>query len=116
MANFDFTAHEIDEGPPVYNTVITKMEGLRRKARVKSSEPDRTFKLKFNGQTDTEKNAIKAHYDSQYGDGDPFYWTTVPSDIDSGTNIYVRYKSISFDKIMNNIHEISIEFQEEIIP
>ena len=117
MADFTFTPHKVQPGVPVYNNILTKMEGMRKKGRNKSSEPDIDFTLTFDGQTDAEMKAIFSHYDGQYGgDGDPFYWTTVPDYIDSGTNIYSRYKSIEREHIFNNCWVVTVVLQKEIIP
>lgn len=115
MADFNFSPHESKSGTPKFNTIITKMEGMKKKSRVKSDDPERTWIIKFNGYSDSEHQSILDHYNGQYGDGLPFNWTSVPDNINNGNDLYVRYLSMEETKIFNNCWEIEITFQEEII-
>jgi len=117
MADFNISGISKAEpiGQPNYNTVKTKMEGMKIKARIKSPDPDQQYSIIYRGITDAEKETIMSHYNGQFGDAIPFYWRNVPSHINSGTDMYVRYNSIETVRVFNNLWECTIVFDQEII-
>jgi hypothetical protein len=114
MANFAFVPHHCTPKRKDYNVVRTDMEGMRIKTRLKSTNPIREWELEFRVQNNTERAALLSHYDGEYGILTPFNWTSVPDYISAETSIYVRYKVYSEELVVNNVWEITIEFEESL--
>jgi hypothetical protein len=118
MADFTFTIHGCKPGPPVYNSLITDMEGWKVKARLKSTHPKRSWQIEIRGQTNDERDLIVAHYDGQGGNVTPFNWVVTPVFFsnDTPTTYYVRYKEFSYDNIpsLGNVWNFQISFVEEL--
>lgn len=116
MADFNISGiTKVEPGEPIFNNAVTKMEGMKKKARVKSPDPDQQFTVIYRGIDDTKKDEIMNHHSGQYGDASPFYWRNVPTYINSGTDMYVRYNSIETIRVFNNLWEVTIVFDAEII-
>ncbi|MDY0313758.1 MAG: hypothetical protein RBR32_01645 [Bacteroidales bacterium] len=113
MADFAYVPHRVEPGTPQYNVLTTEMEGFKKKRRIVTTDPKRTWTLYFRGQSKTERDLLLAHYKGQYGQGTPFNWTSVPSYISDDSSYYVAYESYSEVCIMNNIWEITIVFEEQ---
>jgi len=115
MSDFNFVPHKIEVGPPRYNVLSTKMVGMRKKRRVVSSEPERTWTLYFNGQTKAERDQILSHYNEQLGCGVPFYWNSVPDYVDSASSYYVAYSEDGYsERIVTGIFEIVVKFETQL--
>lgn len=110
--NFTWDSHRVEPIGPKYNVLVTEMEGMRKKTRLKSTKPARSWKLYFRVQNNTERTALKGHYDGQFGELTPFYWTSIPEHISDESSIYVRYTSYEEDPIQFNTWEISMTFEE----
>lgn len=117
MADFTFSCHRCVPGTPGFNNLTTQMEGMRKKFRIKSSTPERSWSIEFHMQSLVERDLILAHFNSQYGiNGTPFYWTSLPSWIFAiETSLYVVYKSYKEEVVAADIFNITIEFDEVII-
>jgi len=118
MADFTFEIHRLTPGKPEYNVIFTGMEGWKVKSRLKSSDPKRTWTIEIYGRTNSEKDAIIAHYDGQEGANTPFNWTVNPIFFSGGvsTTYYVRYKEIEYanPKGLGNVWDFTISFVEEL--
>lgn len=114
MADFTFDIHRMTPEKPRYNVIQTKMEGWRVKRRLKSTVPQRRWAVEIRGRTNTERDAIIAHYNGEYGELTPFNWI-VPTFF-GGDTFYVTYEEFSYSNPpgLGNIWDFSIVFLEEI--
>lgn len=115
MADFNFVSHKIEVGTPRYNVAKTKMVGMRKKARLLSSEPDRSWTLYIFGLTKSDRDLILAHYQGQNGNCIPFYWTSVPDYVDTAASYYVTYAEDGYsERIVNGIFEVTVKFELQL--
>lgn len=114
MADFLFPIHRMTPEPPHYNVLITQMEGMRIKRRLKSSAPYRRWTIEMRGRTNDERDAILAHWDEQVGPMIPFNWY-VP-EFFGGEVYYVVYETMNYENPvgMGNIWDFTCVFREEI--
>lgn len=114
MADFNFSIHHCTQTKKQYNVLRTDMEGFKVKKRLKSTLPVRMWECELRLLSNTERNAILAHYDGQYGETIPFDWTSIPEHISSESSISVFYYSYEEEVIANNVYNIIIEFEESL--
>jgi len=115
MANFSFPIHRMTPGTPQYNVISTKFDGWKIKKRLKSSTPLRTWNIEIRGRTNTERDAIIVHWNTQNGSLIPFTWD-VPTFF-GGTSFYVTYVDMSYANPdgIGNIWNFDINFMEELV-
>jgi hypothetical protein len=113
MSNFTYNCHHITPGAPKYNNLKTEGEGMKRKTRLISSDPFLTWTLEFRLQTKAERDNILTHFNGQYGDTIPFYWTSVPTYISNASYYYVRYAADGYSEevIASSIFNITLKFE-----
>ena len=112
MADFNWLPHHVELGPPQWNTLLTEMEGMRKKARLISSLPMKTWILFFRLLTKVERDLLLDHFNGQYGQTIPFNWTNIPSWIDtSASYYYVRYKSYKEELSGGTLWDVTVEFE-----
>jgi hypothetical protein len=118
MADFSFPIHRMSPGAPEYNVLQTDMEGWKRKSRLKSTHPRRTWDIEIRGRTNSEKDLIIAHWDGQAAGNLPFNWIVTPTFFSGGvpTTYYVRYKELKYENPegMGNVWNFNISFVEEL--
>lgn len=114
MADFEFGIHRVTNSPPKYNVLETEMEGMKKKTRLKSTTPVREWSIEIRARTNTERDAILAHYSGQNGSLTAFNWI-VPS-FWGGSTYYVRYKSFAYESPegLGSLHNFQITFEEAI--
>jgi len=79
------------------------------------SNLEKMFELVFEGVTDTTRNNINAHYSNVTGPYWPFVWTTVPSYINEGTTMTVRYVDRSYkEEVKSRYWSIEMTFEKDI--
>jgi hypothetical protein len=79
------------------------------------SNVEKMFDIVFEGVTDTIRNRINRHYSRVTGPYLPFTWTTVPSYINEGTTMTVRYVDRSYKEQVQAKHwEIEMTFEKDI--
>jgi hypothetical protein len=115
MANFSWISHRTEPDAPIWNVVSTDMEGMKKKTRLKSTDPMRMWTLFFRIQTNAERETLLGHFNAQYGSTEPFYWTSVPDHISAEASIYVRYVYYKETIQLYDIWEIEVKFEEVLI-
>ena len=76
---------------------------------------DKTFDLVFSGVSDTGRNAIQTFYSNVTGPYYPFEWTTVPSYINEGTTMTVRFVDGSYkEEVQARYWNIECSFEKDI--
>jgi hypothetical protein len=79
------------------------------------SNVEKMFDLVFEGVTDTIRNRISKHYSRVTGPYLPFIWTTVPSYINEGTTMTVRYVDRSYkEDVKSRYWTIEMTFEKDI--
>lgn len=115
MSDFAFDCHHITVNPPEWNVLLTDMEGMRKKTRLVSSLPKKSWILVFRLLTKDERDLILAHYNTQKGSLIPFYWTSIPSWVDTSVSYYyVRYTSYKETLSAGTLFELEITFEEAL--
>lgn len=113
--DFDFPVHRLTEHTPEYNVVITEMEGMKEKRRLKSTAPVRKWTLEIRGRSVDEKNEILTHFNSVYGQLNTFTWIVPhPYDDSIGSSFIVRYDSIKWGNPegIYSVHDFEITLKE----
>ena len=78
---------------------ITVCENFKKDYQAISDVELERFNLIFEGVSDANRNSMIAHYtNSATGPLHYFEWTTVPSYLNSGTTMMVRYVKDSYDE------------------
>ena len=115
---FEFEVHSIDPQTPEWNVLQTDFEGWKRKTRLKSSDSIRRWIIEIRGRTNSEKDAILAHYNDQNGPFYNFTWNVLPAiwNAGYGTSFQVQYESVEYANPGNvaNIWDFTITFREWI--
>ena len=112
MADFTFECHHCEVGTPAWNVLSTDMEGLRKKTRLVSSLPMKSWTLVFRLLTKDERDLILAHYNAQKGPLTPFNWTSIPNWVDTSVSYYyVRYKSYKEQLSAGTLWEVTVELE-----
>lgn len=115
MADFAFACHHIEPGTPAWNVLTTDMEGMRKKRRLVSTLPIKSWALTFRLLTKVERDLMLAHYNSMKGTLTPFHWTSIPTWVDVTTSYYnVVYKSYKEQLSAGTLWEIVVEFEEAL--
>lgn len=115
MADFAYECHHIEPGTPVWNVLMTDMEGMRKKTRLVSSLPKKSWTLTFRLLTKDERDLVLAHYNAQKGSLTPFHWTSIPSWVDTSVSYYnVRYISYKEQLSAGTLWEIEVQFEEAL--
>ena len=72
---------------PDYNNIISESESMKKEYLNLSATPVERWQLHFKALTSTEMNAILTHYKDQSGGYYAFSWQSVPTYINSGSNM-----------------------------
>jgi hypothetical protein len=111
----DFTWYPtwVDPETISFSVSITECENFKKDYQVVSDSKTEVFNLSFDGVTDTNRNLINAHYvTSATGPLHYFTWTTVPSYLNSGSTMVVRYVKDSYkEKPKPTYWEIELSFE-----
>jgi len=112
---FSYIPHHIEPGTPVWNVLMTDMEGMRKKTRLISSLPKKSWTLTFRLLTKVERDALLDHYNAQKGSLTPFHWTSIPTYIDTSVSYYnVRYVLYKEQLSAGTLWEVTVELEESL--
>ena len=82
---------------PEFTVIITIADSFKKDYQLLDTNSMRMFDLSFSGVSDSGRNAIAKHHSSAAtGPYAVFAWTTVPSYLNSGSTLNVRYIAGSF--------------------
>jgi len=115
MANFSFDIHRCTAKTPVWNNIATEMEGMKKKTRLKSTQPKRTWEIELRLQDGSETQNVLDHFNGQYGiNGTPFNW--IQPDFFGGNTYYVRYVGLDYSNPegLGTHWNFSIIFEESL--
>ena len=90
-ANFSFTHTWATPVAPKYAVFITQSESFKKDYQLLDTNSIQKYTLRFDGISDSDRNLIVAHYSGVTGPYDSFSWTTVPSYLNEGGALTVRY-------------------------
>jgi hypothetical protein len=113
MADFTYICHSVVPATITWNTLLTEMEGMKKKSRLISTRSKQSWKLEFRLLTKAERDYILGHYNGQKGSTIPFNWTSVPDYIDTAASYYVRYTEY-VETLTAILFNISIGFEEAL--
>jgi len=107
----------VEPVPVNFPVLITECENFRKDYQIVSDVETGIFHLSFDGVTDANRNLMAAHYvSSATGPLNYFIWTTVPSYLNSGTTMVVRYIKDSYkEKPKSRCWEIELSLEETSI-
>lgn len=112
---FSFDIHRCTTKAPRWNNVATEMEGMKKKTRLKSTQPQREWEIEIHLQDDSETDLILDHFNDCYGiNGDIFLWER--PDFFGGGSYYVRYKTFDYSNPegLGTHWDFTISFEEEV--
>lgn len=114
--DFSLVPSEVIELTPIFNNVITESESMKKEFLNLSTTALRQYQLTFNVLTTANKDVLLAHYNARYGGYDEFTWTSVPSYIESGTNITGRWVdgSLQITPVGNKYWKCSITMEKSV--
>lgn len=113
--DFTFDIHRLTAlGAPVYNVLSTQMEGTTKKTRLKSTRSQRKWEIEIRMRSNSERDEILTHWDTQKGTLTPFNWV-LPS-FYGGETIYVRYVSMEYSSPEGAgiLHNFVIQLEEAL--
>lgn len=113
MADFTWTPNWVRPQKPTFPVLVTEAESGKKQRGLLDTAAARTYRLSFEGVSDAVRNAIKDHYEAQYGEYSKFSWTTVPSYINEGSSMDVYYVDYDEDPLANG-WDIDIVFEKDI--
>ena len=90
-ANFTYIPTWVTPIAPKYAVIITQSESFKKDYQLLDTNSIQRYTLKFEGVSDTNRNLMIAHYSGVTGPYDSFSWTTVPSYLNEGASLTVRY-------------------------
>lgn len=113
---FNFEVHSISPHTPKYNVLQTDFEGWKRKTRLKSTDPIRSWTVEVRGRINSEMALILAHWNDNQGQLTNFQWNVLPVvwNAGYGTTFQVQYDSMEYDNPDNiaNVWDFVIRFRE----
>lgn len=115
-ANFTETPTVVQIKGRDYHVVETAVEDMKKRYYKLSNNPRLQWKLSFHAVTSTVMNNIVAHYDSCYGSYSQFTWTSVPSYIESGSNLTGRWVqgSLNVTPLGKKYWNVDIVFEKSV--
>ena len=115
---FTMDPQEVIALAPEYHNVITPMESMKKEYHNISATPVEKFRLLFKGLSNTDKETLLDHYNSQSGGYYEFEWQTVPSYIDdaSDNDKDGRWvdKSLRMTPVGPTLWDCQITFEEDV--
>lgn len=114
-ANFTYIPTWVKPIAPQYSVEVTPSENFKKERLLVDTNAVQKFELEFKGVSDSDRNAIIAHYKSAYGPYDSFSWTTVPSYLNEGASMTVYYVEGSYrEKAKARSWDISLTVEKEV--
>ena len=114
-ANFTWTPTWVMPRVPQYAVLITQSESFKKDYQLLDSNSIDRYDLSFDGISDTDRNAVVGHYSGVTGPYDSFIWTTVPSYLNAGTTMTVRYVSGSYkEEPSARYWSIKLSFEKDV--
>ncbi len=123
MANFTTVPSLVNPDVPMFHTVITQSESMKKQYQSLSSTATQKFKLLFRSINITVFNTIQAHYAANLGQYANFSWTSVPTYIDTdmsgtgdGNNMTGRWVegSLKMFPVGKSICNVEIVFEKDV--
>jgi hypothetical protein len=118
MPASDFTWYPtwVETEAPDFAVSITECENFKKDYQVIDGDKLETFNLTFDGILDSNRNSMLVHYtNSAIGSYNYFEWTTVPSYLDSGTTMDVRYVKDSYkEEVRSRYWYIECSFERQV--
>jgi hypothetical protein len=120
MANrgdFDFTWTPTWVTPRAkqWPVLITQSESFKKDYQLLDTNSLNVYELEFDGVTDSTRNAILNHFTGVTGPYDSFWWSTVPSYLNIGSGVTVRYLPGSYQESPRARYwEITFSFEEDV--
>ena len=113
--NFTVTPTWVTPRAPQYAVIITMSESFKKDYQVLDSNANKIFDLTFDGVSDTTRNTILSHYSSVTGPYDSFTWKSVPSYLNEGSSMTVRYKQGTYaEEPRERSWQIKFSFEEDV--
>ena len=111
-ANFTWTPTWATPRAPQFAVLITPTESFKKDYQLLDTNSINIYDLEFDGLLDATRNSIVAHFIGVTGAYDSFDWNTVPSYLDAGTTMTVRYLPGSYKERVESRHwEIKLAFE-----
>lgn len=88
---FTMVPHEVIPLDPEYHNVITESESMKKEYMNIAATPNEDYELVFKALSNGDRETLLAHYEDQSGGYYLFSWQSVPSYVESGSNISGRW-------------------------
>lgn len=113
-SDFDWYPTWVEPEKPDFSVLVTETENFKKDYQEISDSNTERFHLTFDGVSDSNRNSMRDHYtNSATGPLEFFTWTTVPSYLNSGTTMVVRYIKDSYkERPRPRYWEIELSFEE----
>ncbi|MFH1623545.1 MAG: hypothetical protein ABID54_00125 [Pseudomonadota bacterium] len=114
-AAFGVTPTWVYPREPVYPVIITASENFKKDYQLLDDNSQDIYDLHFDGISDAVRNTIAAHRAGVSGGYDNFVWTSVPSYLNAGTTMTVRYVRGSYNEEPRaRSWEINFAFEKDV--
>jgi len=119
-SDFTLTPTAVVPVTPVFNTIISQSESMKKQYQNLSGNAVFRYKLTFNALSETDFWTLYNHYHSCKGEYDSFSWTSVPSYIDTdqdgtpdGSNMTGHWvtNSLTFQPLAVGLWQAEIIFE-----
>lgn len=112
---FTLAPHVVITLEPKYNTVSTQTESMKKEYFEISANAVERYHLEFKVLTTANRDILLNHYKDQSGSYHNFSWQSVPSYINSGSNLTGRWMAGSLQMtVISNFWKCSIIFEVEV--
>ena len=113
--NFGVTPTWAVPREPRFAVLITPSESFKKDYQLLDTNSIKVYDLTFSGVTDSTRNSIIAHFASVTGPYDSFVWTSVPSYLNAGTTMTVRYMQNSYkEQPQARSWDIQLSFEKSV--
>ena len=113
--NFGVTPTWVVPREEDFAVLITQSESFKKDYQLLDTNSIRVYDLTFTGVTDSIRNTIFAHRTSVTGPYDSFTWTSVPSYLNAGTTMTVRYVAKSYkEQPQARSWDIRLSFERDV--
>jgi hypothetical protein len=89
--NFSLKPNVVEPQEPAYNNIATQSESMKKEYLNLAATPEEKFLLRFKALTSTNMSILLTHFKDNSGGFYPFSWTSVPSYINSGSDMTGRW-------------------------
>jgi len=114
-ASFGVTPTWVSPRAPVFAVLITPSESFKKDYQLLDTNSQGIYDLTFDGVLDATRNTIIAHYTGVTGPYDNFVWKSVPSYLNAGATMTVRYVLGSYkEEPRERSWQIKCSFEKDI--